>query len=216
MASSRARKTGQHRAMPDPGAQPSIPPKAPGFPAPPPGFTTKPPDTVSSRLLIGSVTCSEQPNARPAGPSSMWRAPSPRSFPGNDLGRVGWKASIPEPPVDHIAQRLAALEARDLVEHIGDERARIGGGRVVRRDRDLGVRPQWAVARQRLVWKHIEGRARERALVERGEDVGVDLQPAASRIDQIGAAERAVVLELAKQRKGEDSIGRRRVRQQAD
>src|SRR2546430_12464245 len=60
-----------------------------------------------------------------------------------------------------------------------------------RSDRDLGMRPQRARGRQRLGRKHVERRAGERALVERRQNIRVDLQHAAARIDQIGAAERS-------------------------
>ena len=45
--------------------------------------------------------------------------------------------------------------------------------------------------------KHVERRARERAFIERRSDIGVDLQLAASGIDQKRAAGGAVTLELA-------------------
>ena len=87
-----------------------------------------------------------------------------------------------------MLQRLATLVALDLLQHVGDERVRIGGRRIVRRHDDVRVRPKRAVLRQRFGRKDIEAGAGERALIERGENIGLDLQAAASGIDQSGAA----------------------------
>src|SRR5262249_62285510 len=47
-------------------------------------------------------------------------------------------------------------------------------------------------------------------------DITVDLEPAAPGIDQIGAAQRAVALELAQQQEVQDALGGAGMRQQAD
>ena len=69
----------------------------------------------------------------------------------------------------------------------------------MRGDRDLGMNPQRAVGRQRLLRENVERCACECAVVERGDDVGIDLQRPASGVDEEGATGRAISLELAKQ-----------------
>ena len=95
-----------------------------------------------------------------------------------------------------MGERLAAFVRLDLP---GDERGdRLGRGdrRIVRADIDRRMRPEARIPRQRLALEHVERGAFQRAGIERGEDVGLDLQPAASGIDEDRAAERAVLLEL--------------------
>src|SRR5207248_10886561 len=58
--------------------------------------------------------------------------------------------------------------------------------------------------------------ARQRTLIERFDDVIVDLQCAPRRIDEIGAAQCAVVFELAEEIEIEDAAGRGCRRKQAD
>src|SRR5262249_33801569 len=126
------------------------------------------------------------------------------------------RASIPARAIDHVLERQALLEALDLAQHVGDERARVGGGGVVRRDGDLGMAPERARRSERLARKHVERCARERTLRERRQDIGVDLQRAARGIDEVGAAGGTVALEPAEELKVEHALRRRRRRQQAD
>src|SRR5262249_60219372 len=70
--------------------------------------------------------------------------------------------------------------------------------------------------RQRLARKDIQRCAGECAFVERGDDIGLDLQRAARGVDEVGAARSPVALELAQKLQIEDAVRRRRRRQQAD
>ena len=72
---------------------------------------------------------------------------------------------IPARAIDHMLERQPRLEALDLAQHVGDERARVGGGGVVRRDGDRGVAPERARRSERLARKDVERRARERTLL---------------------------------------------------
>src|SRR5262249_22036255 len=76
--------------------------------------------------------------------------------------------------------------------------------------------PERARRGERLARKDVERRARERTLLERRQDIGVDLQRAARGIDEIGAAGGAVTLELTDELELEHALRRRRRRQQAD
>src|SRR5262249_47481956 len=125
------------------------------------------------------------------------------------------RASIPARAIDHVLERQALLEALDLAQHVGDERARVGGGGVGRRGGGLGMARERARRSERLARKHVERRARERALRERRQDIGVDLQRAARGVDEVGAGG-AVALELAEELEVEHILRRRRRRQQAD
>ena len=78
------------------------------------------------------------------------------------------------------------------------------------------LRPERACPAATVRSETRRARRRRGCLRRAPRDVGVDLQLAAPGIDQVGAAERAVALELAEQRKIEDALGRRRMRQQAD
>ena len=78
------------------------------------------------------------------------------------------------------------------------------------------MRPQRAVLRKRLLREHIEGGACQRALLQRGDNIGIDLQRAAAGIDQERAAGAAVAPELAEQRKVQETLGLAGLRQQAD
>ena len=73
--------------------------------------------------------------------------------------------------------------------------------------------PQRTFGGQRLGREHVEARARENAGIERRHDIRVDLQFSSPRIDQVGAAERPVALELAEQHAVENPFRRRRMRQ---
>src|SRR5262245_47390015 len=84
------------------------------------------------------------------------------------------------------------------------------------RDGNLGVCPQWARERQRLGWKYVENCASERPLVQRFDNVAVDLQGTTTRIDEIGTTKRAVIFELAEEIEIENTLRRGRRRQQRD
>ena len=58
--------------------------------------------------------------------------------------------------VDHVVQRHAALETLDLRDDMRGEHARRNVAGVVRRDRDLGMSPQRAFRRQRLLRENVE------------------------------------------------------------
>src|SRR5499433_3183734 len=115
-----------------------------------------------------------------------------------------------------MLERQACLEALDLAQHVADERARVGGGGVVRRDGDLGMPPERARRSERLARKNVERCARERTLLKRRQDIGVDLQRAARGVDEVGAGGGAIALELADELEVEHALRRRRRRQQAD
>jgi hypothetical protein len=72
-------------------------------------------------------------------------------------------------------ERKAEFAAVDLAEHVGHDYARDARRGAVRRGRHLRMGPERARHRQRLVREHVERRAREEAVVERDEDVGVNL-----------------------------------------
>src|SRR5262249_61903060 len=76
--------------------------------------------------------------------------------------------------------------------------------------------PERARLRQRLARKDVKRRARQRSLVERGEDVGIDLQRAPPGVDQEGAAQRAARIELADQIEIDDPARGWRGRQETD
>src|SRR5437899_2907031 len=76
--------------------------------------------------------------------------------------------------------------------------------------------PERARRSERLARKDVERRARKRTLLERRQDIGVDLQRAARGIDEVGAGSGAIALELADELELEHAVGRRRRRQQAD
>src|SRR5262249_43561490 len=130
--------------------------------------------------------------------------------------RVSRRTLIPARAIDHVLERKPCLKALDLAQHVGDERARVGGGGGVRRDGGLGMAPERARRSERLARKHVERRARERTLRERRQDIGVDLQRAARGVDEVAAAGGAIALELAEELKVEHALRRRRRRQQAD
>ena len=96
-----------------------------------------------------------------------------------------------------MAQRLAALVRFDL----GGDEGGDGFGRrhrgVVRADIDGGVAPEARLLRQGLALEHIERRALEAPGIERGENIGFDLQAAAPGVDEDGTAEPAALPEFS-------------------
>src|SRR5262245_10779908 len=105
--------------------------------------------------------------------------------------------SISDGTVDRVLGRVTTLNAVDLLQHADRQCLRHCLRGIVRSDRQPGVTPQRAFDRKRLGRKHVERRAREGTFLERGQDVGIDLQRAAPGIDQVGALQRAVLSELA-------------------
>src|SRR5262249_15981777 len=118
--------------------------------------------------------------------------------------------------IDDMLERQAGLETLDLTQHVGGKCAQVGGRGVVRRDRDLGMAPQRAYSRQRFAREDVKRCPCERAFVERGENIGLDLKRAARGIDQVGAAQRAVALEPAQKLYIEEALRCRRHRKQTD
>src|SRR6266704_1803793 len=106
-------------------------------------------------------------------------------------------ALIPAGAVDDMLERQARLKTLDLAQHARGKRMRVGEGGVVRRDGYFGMAPQRACYRQRLAPKNVERCAGERAFVERGKNIGLDLQRTARGVDEVGAASGAVAFELA-------------------
>src|SRR5262249_32208372 len=138
----------------------------------------------------------------PAPPGKAAPAAAPSHSPPCHLGAPEtqrWTASIAGDPIDHVLQRQAGFHALDLPQHADRESLRHRLCRVVRRNRHLRMIPERARLRQRLARKDVKRRARQRALVERGEDVGIDLQRAPPGVDQEGPAQRAARIELADQ-----------------
>src|SRR5262249_10157377 len=76
--------------------------------------------------------------------------------------------------------------------------------------------PERARLRQRLACKDVKRRARQRALVERGHDVRIDLQGTTPGIDQISAAQRAACVELTDRIEIDDPARGWRGRQETD
>src|SRR5271163_4763817 len=108
-------------------------------------------------------------------------------------------ASVAAPPVDEVCQRLAAFVGNDLA---GDELADRCGRRncgVVRADVDGGMGPEARFLWQGFALEHVERSAMKRAGIERGEDVGFDLQAAASGVDEDGPAEPAALPKLGEE-----------------
>src|SRR4029077_6604901 len=58
-----------------------------------------------------------------------------------------YRVLIPARAIAPVLGRQPCLEALDLAQHVGDERARVGGGGAVRRDSDLGMPPERACSR---------------------------------------------------------------------
>ncbi len=58
----------------------------------------------------------------------------------------------------------------------------------VRRDDDLGMRPERMILRQRLRVGHIQHSRRKLAAIERGDQVAGDQLPAATRLNEAGPA----------------------------
>jgi len=86
----------------------------------------------------------------------------------------------------------------------------------MRRQDDLGMRPERAVRRKRLIGEDVERCGAERAVVEALQDIGFVLQPAAPGIDQDGRTERTIPVELYEQFPVQDVPRIRCERQQAD
>src|ERR1700749_4761566 len=99
-----------------------------------------------------------------------------------------------------MQKRLAALQTSDLRHYVGGEKVREDIAGIVRRDRDLAVTPHPALRRQRLLREDVERRAGQCGVIERRQDIGIDLQTAAPGIDEEGAARGAVAFELCEQR----------------
>src|SRR5690606_14272426 len=78
------------------------------------------------------------------------------------------------------------------------------------------VVPEAGAVRQRLRLEDVERGGQERAVVERPQDVLLDLQAAAPGVDEHRAAEAAVAGEAAEQRVVGDAAGLRRQRQEKD
>src|SRR5207302_456316 len=83
---------------------------------------------------------------------------------------------IPPTPIHQMQQRLAAFERLDLPGDEAGHRAWRGDSGVVRADEHVRVAPEARVSRQRLGLEHVERGGLQHAGVERGEDVGFDLQ----------------------------------------
>ena len=86
-----------------------------------------------------------------------------------------------------MLQRFARADAADRLGNVPDGGARQRDAGIVRGDRHLGVIPEGAVRRQRFLAENVERRPGELPAVERIEDIGLDLMPAAPRVDQIRA-----------------------------
>src|SRR5262249_56492917 len=106
-----------------------------------------------------------------AGANFVW--PPPPAV----AGRGPRQALIPARAIDHVLERQPRLEALDLAQHVGGERARVGGSGVVRRDGDLGVAPERARRRKRLARKDVERCPPERTLLDPRQDISVAPQP---------------------------------------
>ena len=108
--------------------------------------------------------------------------------------------SIAPWPVDEMAQRVALLAGPDLVGDGTRDRIGVAVGGVVGRDRNAGMGPERVRSRQRLCLEDVEHGVAKAPLVETGEDICFDLQPAATRIDEHGFAERAILRKTAQKR----------------
>ena len=114
------------------------------------------------------------------------------------LGGVRMRlASIAATAIDRILQRLAALVGLDLPDDGGCDGVRHRDPRVVRADVDGRVGPQARIGGERLALEHVERSALEHAGIERGEDVGFDLQAPATGVDEDRASSRPPCLSPA-------------------
>ena len=86
----------------------------------------------------------------------------------------------------------------------------------MRSDRHARVIPERAAGWQRFLIEHVERSCRKKPAIERGQNIGLVLQTAASGIDQHRRAERPVALQLREHRHGEDTLCVGRQRQQTD
>ena len=75
------------------------------------------------------------------------------------------------------------------------------------RDGEQRVPPGRIVGRQRFGFEHVQHRPAELAFIQRGENVGQDLLPAAAGIDEQGTARQS-----NEQSGSEDALGGRRIR----
>ena len=92
--------------------------------------------------------------------------------------------SIAAREIDDVVERLASAVGRNLAQSVVDDGCGRALGRIVRRDDDARVRPQWTRMRQRLGLEHVERSGIELASLQAFQDFGVDLEAAAAGIDQ--------------------------------
>jgi len=90
--------------------------------------------------------------------------------------------------IHDMLERQPGLEALDLAQDVGDQRARIGHPGVVRRNRHARMGPQRTFHWQRLIGEDVERRPRERPIIEHRQNIGFDLERAASDVYQVCAA----------------------------
>ena len=120
-------------------------------------------------------------------------------------GRRGWPSGAP------------ASYARIWPMISGAIVAGVAGRGDMRRDDDVREMPERTRRVERLRLEDVEAGAAEDALFDRGDDIRLDLQPAAPAIDHDRtAAERAVAGEPGEKRHGENAARLRGERQQAD
>src|SRR5262245_14214961 len=117
---------------------------------------------MSSARSVSAATSLPNSAAFGRAPSgcSMRSGPCPA---GSARFMPALSALITRRAIDDVLKRHPALEALDLAQDQVDERARVGGGRVVRRDGHLRMAPQRALRRQRLGGKHVESSTGEEA-----------------------------------------------------
>src|SRR5664279_1498092 len=100
---------------------------------------------------------------------------------------AGMATSISPRVVDDAGDGKSALQRADLVRDLADRLVGNRQPRYVRRHRDFRPPPEGMGGVQRLLAKYIQGRARQFAAVEQGEQIVLDQQIAAADVDHVRA-----------------------------
>src|SRR5690242_11298248 len=85
--------------------------------------------------------------------------------------------------IDEVQRRLAAAHALDILDDLGNRRARLGQRRRVRRDRHAGMRPERTRSGKRLGVEDVEIRVAQMSRVQLTQQVGYDDMRTARQVD---------------------------------
>src|SRR4051795_5548036 len=94
------------------------------------------------------------------------------------------RASVSQCDVDFLQQPSAALKAADVRNDFSDQLSDRRAPRDVRHYCNFGMRPEWALRRQRLGPQRVKRRVRQLPRIERGDQVAVHHMPAAPDVHQ--------------------------------